>query len=366
MAKLLKDNYDRAYLRRLAAEIAKAEPAFPRQKMLKFIFDSAWEQKELKQRMRHIAQGLQRFLPQDYGTALKVLKQAAPQFGGFEAMFFPDFVEVYGLEDWELSMSALEHFTRYSSSEFAVRPFIVQDRKRMLRQLKIWATSKNEHVRRLASEGSRPRLPWAMALPDFKKDPGPVLPILEKLKTDPSEYVRRSVANHLNDISKDHPELVIQLAKQWISGKPETRWVVKHGCRTLLKQGRPETLALFGYHEPHALELKKFQLTPKKVAWSGEVQFEFELVSPASPLGQIRVEYAIDFVRQKGVTSRKVFKISEGDCAASSKNYRSRYSFKPITTRKYYPGSHRLTILVNGQEMAEREFQLLRQTDSSG
>ncbi|WP_299464460.1 DNA alkylation repair protein [uncultured Gimesia sp.] len=365
MAKPLKDNYDQTYLRRLSKEIAKAEPAFPSQKMLKFVFDREWEQKELKQRMRHITRALKQFLPQDYGAALNVLKQAAPQFGGFEAMFFPDFVEVYGLDDWEPSLAALEHFTRYSSSEFAVRPFILQDSKRMMRQMKSWAASKNEHVRRLASEGSRPRLPWAMALPEFKKDPGPVLPILEKLKADPSEYVRRSVANHLNDISKDHPDLVIDLAKVWIAGKPETRWIVKHGCRTLLKQGKPEALALFGYHEPHALEVQKFHLTPKKVAWSGEIQFEFELVSQSAELGQIRVEYAIDFVRQKGVTSRKVFKISEGVCSASAKFYRCRYSFKPITTRRYYPGLHRLTIIVNGQEMAERQFHLLSETDSS-
>ncbi|MCA9017914.1 MAG: DNA alkylation repair protein, partial [Planctomycetaceae bacterium] len=335
------------------------EPAFPKQKMLSYVFDAQWEQRELKQRMRHISSAMREYLPPEYETALNILKQAAPQFGGFEAMFFPDFVEVYGLENWELSLPALEHFTEFSSSEFAVRPFILQDQQRMMRQMNRWAAGKNEHVRRLASEGSRPRLPWAMALPEFKKDPSPTLPILEKLKADPSDYVRRSVANHLNDISKDHPNLVIDIARQWIKGQPETQWIVKHACRTLLKQGKPEVLELFGYPEPVEIHVQGFQITPQRVASGKEVQFEFELVSRAGELGPLRVEYAIDFVRLKGVSSRKVFKLSEGPVSQRSRSYSRSYSFKPITTRKYYPGLHRITILVNGQEMVEGQFELL-------
>lgn len=358
MAKLLKDHFDRDYLGRLAEEIAKYEPAFPKQKMLSYVFDRAWEQRELKQRMRHISSAMHEYLPQDYAAALTILKQAAPQFSGFEAMFFPDFVEVYGLDAWDLSLPALAHFTEYSSSEFAVRPFILQDQKRMMRQMNRWATSKNEHVRRLASEGSRPRLPWAMALPEFKKDPGPTLPILETLKADPSEYVRRSVANHLNDISKDHPGLVLEIAQKWIKGTAETQWVVKHACRTLLKQGKPEALALFGYHAPVEIRVPHFQITPACLAVGEELQFEFELVSQAAELGLIRVEYAIDFVRQRGAASRKVFKISEGNSSQNSKSYSRRHSFKPITTRKYYPGLHQLTLIVNGQEMIRGQFEL--------
>ncbi|MCA9022639.1 MAG: DNA alkylation repair protein, partial [Planctomycetaceae bacterium] len=313
---------------------------------------------ELKQRMRHITHALHEFLPNDYGTALTVLERAAPSFGGFEAMFFPDFVEVYGLSDWDRSLQALEHFTKYSSSEFAVRPFIAQDQQRMVRQLKLWAASPNEHVRRLASEGSRPRLPWAMALPAFKQNPAPMLPILKRLKADPSEYVRRSVANHLNDISKDHPDVVLSLAEQWLTGKPETRWIVKHGCRTLLKQGDSRTLALFGYRKPEDLRIRKFQLQPSVISMGEQVEFEFELVSRKTELGQIRLEYAVEFVRLKGATTRKVFKISEGIYSEHARWYRSRHSFKPISTRNYYPGTHRLAIIVNGQEMEQAEFEL--------
>ncbi|HAH47581.1 MAG TPA: DNA alkylation repair protein, partial [Planctomycetaceae bacterium] len=242
--------------------------------------------------------------------------------------------------------------------EFAVRPFIVHDQPRMLRQLKLWSASPDLHVRRLASEGSRPRLPWAMALPAFKKNPTPVLPILKRLKADPSEYVRRSVANHLNDISKDHPEIVISLAEQWLAGKPETRWIVKHGCRTLLKQGDPQALALFGYCKPEHLSIRGFQLRPGVISMGEQVAFEFELVSHKTELGHIRMEYAIEFVRQKGAPARKVFKISEGVYPDRSRQYRSRHSFKPITTRNYYPGTHRLAIIVNGQQLDLAEFEL--------
>lgn len=358
MAKLLKDHFDRNYLSRLADEIRKHEPAFPKRKMLSYVFDAEWEQRELKQRMRHISNAMHEYLPSDYAAALEILKQAAPQFGGFEAMFFPDFVEVYGLQNWDLSLPALEHFTEFSSSEFAVRPFILQDQKRMMRQMNRWATSKNHHVRRLASEGSRPRLPWAMALPEFKKNPAPTLPLLEKLKADPSDYVRRSVANHLNDISKDHPDLVIDIAQRWIKGKFETQWIVKHACRTLLKQGEPKVLGLFGYQAPVDIRVQGFQITPKHVASGKEVQFEFELVSRSGELGPLRVEYAIDFVRQKGASSRKVFKVSEGQVSQNSRSYSRRHSFKPITTRKYYPGMHRITVIVNGQPMVNDQFEL--------
>ncbi|QDT89050.1 DNA alkylation repair protein [Gimesia algae] len=358
MPEPLKDRYDEVYLNRLIEELSRHSPRFPRKRMLQFVFDEQWEQRELKQRMRHITHALHEFLPKDYGTALSVLEQSAPAFGGFEAMFFPDFVEVYGQADWDRSLHALEHFTKYSSSEFAVRPFIIQDQQRMVRQLKRWAASSDHHVRRLASEGSRPRLPWAMALPAFKQNPVPVLPILNRLKADPSEYVRRSVANHLNDISKDHPDVVLSLAEQWLKGKQETRWIVKHGCRTLLKQGDPQTLALFGYRKPEDLRIRKFQLRPPVINMGEQVEFEFELVSRTTALGQIRVEYAVEFVRLKGTSTRKVFKISEGVYPEHSRLYRSKHSFKPISTRNYYPGTHRLAIIVNGHQLKQAEFEL--------
>ena len=207
MAEKLKDAFfTRATLTRLADAIAQADARFDRSQFLSLVFDAEWEAKELKARLRHAAVCLGRVLPPSYAQALKILRQVAPHSSGFDGLIFPEFVEVYGLDEWERSLPALEFFTRFGSSEFAVRPFLHRDPARVMQYVMKWADSDNHHVRRLASEGCRPRLPWAMALPKFKADPSPLFPVLEKLKDDESDYVRKSVANNLNDISKDHPE----------------------------------------------------------------------------------------------------------------------------------------------------------------
>ncbi|MDQ6983540.1 MAG: DNA alkylation repair protein, partial [Ghiorsea sp.] len=247
MAEPLKHRYNKAFITSLSDALLKHHPAFENIQFHKLIFDAAWEAKELKQRMRHITECLHTCLPQDYAQALQILKPTSEQFSGFEAMFFPDYVECYGLNEYGLSIDALEHFTKYSSSEFAVRPFIIKYPEKMMQQMKHWASHENEHVRRLATEGCRPRLPWAMQLPIFIKDPTPVLDVLDTLQHDSSLYVRRSVANNLNDIAKDHPQIVLNIAKAWLGKNKDTDWLIKHACRTLLKQGNTEALALFGF-----------------------------------------------------------------------------------------------------------------------
>jgi 3-methyladenine DNA glycosylase AlkC len=162
--------------------------------------------------MMHTSESLHIYLPMEYSESVQILMKAALKFSGFQYMFFPGFIELYGLDEYEQSIKALEIFTQHSSSEFAVRPFIKIYSHKMMEQMELWAESENHHVRRLSSEGCRPRLPWAIALPEFKKDPSPVIPILEKLKNDESEYVRRSVANNLNDISKDNSYVEISAA----------------------------------------------------------------------------------------------------------------------------------------------------------
>lgn len=214
MSDLLKDRYSRAFVQRLAAAMVSARPTFDATGYTAAVLGGGWNGLELKQRMRRLSATLHRFLPGTYPEQLGVLERVAPHFGGFEAMLFPDFVEQFGLEDFDESVRALECFTQFSSSEFAVRPYIIRHGARMMKMLRRWAAHENEHVRRLASEGCRPRLPWAMALPVFKQDPSPVLPILEALKADPSEYVRRSVANNLNDIAKDHPAVLPEVARR--------------------------------------------------------------------------------------------------------------------------------------------------------
>lgn len=357
MPKLLKDLYNKKFINSLSGELIKIYLSFDDKAFSKLVFDKSWSSKELKQRMRHISQTLHEFLPADFSKAVKILKSVSTKFSGIEAMIFQDYVEIYGLQNFDESMSALECFTKYSSSEFSVRPFIVKYKKRMMRQMEKWAESDNHHVRRLASEGCRPRLPWAMALTEFKNNPTHVIKILEKLKNDESEYVRRSVANNLNDISKDNPELTLKIAKSWKGRNKNVDWIVKHACRTLLKDSNEEALSLFGYKNPKTIQLLNFSIC-RKVAMGDSVEFSFILKSSRQKLGKLRIEYAIDFVRANGRTRRKVFKISEGDFAGTRKDVVKSYSFRPITTRRYYPGVHGLSILINGKEKAKVEFGL--------
>lgn len=357
MAEPLKYRYNEAYLSALREALDQSYPAMDGDRFLKEIFDEAWPGRELKARMRHIAETLRKFLPQNYRVALEILKSVAPGFGGFEGMFLPDFVERYGLEDLEASLPALEHFTKFSSSEFAVRPFIQRYPHRMMAQMVGWAQNPNAHVRRLASEGCRPRLPWAMALTKFKRDPQPIVPILEILRNDESESVRRSVANNLNDIAKDHPDQVIEIARRWMGESETTDKLVKHACRTLLKQGRPEVLELFGFAAPTHVRVDDFELPPSAVM-GRYLEFSFRLRSVNGPLGRLRVEYALSFLRKNGTHSKKVFAVSESDIESPEKRINKRHSFKPISTRTYYPGSHRLALIVNGRELAEKRFLL--------
>lgn len=358
MAEPLKNLYTLELAEGLAREIVSVWPKFDSAAFVECVFADSWEELELKGRMARISEMLHRFLPPNYRKSLGVLLKVAPRFEGFQYMFFPDFVEKYGMDEYELSVAALEVLTERFSGEFAVRPFIVRYPKRMMAQMKQWAASKNEHVRRLASEGCRPRLPWAMALPVFKADPRPVLSILEKLKADESEYVRRSVANNLNDISKDNPEVVMEIARSWMGKRERTDRLVKHACRTLLKRGDAEALGLFGYQSPKHVEIDKL-VVAKSVNWGGALEFSFALRTSENRIGKLRIEYGIDFMKNNGRLSRTVFKISESDFPLREKQVIRSHPFKPISTRKYYAGAHGVAIILNGEEVASGTFELL-------
>ncbi|GAB2188405.1 DNA alkylation repair protein [Sessilibacter sp. MAH1] len=366
MAESLKDVYSKDYIESLATAVFDTYPQFNRKKFIATIFDKSWPEKPLKARMQHIACSLRLFLPDNYRACLEVLKTIAPEFaggeqGGYSGMFLPEYVSLFGLHDYTSSINALEWFTRFSSSEFAIRPFIVKHPERTMTQMLKWCEHENYHVRRLASEGCRPRLPWASALNLFKKDPSPILPILETLKHDESLYVRRSVANNLNDISKDHPQIVEKIAHDWLQeNNPHSEWIVKHGCRGLLKASSPEMLALFGFTPPSNMTLANWQCSPS-VPFSGELMFEFDINGAAGknnplPLGNLRLEYALSFMKANGKLSRKVFKISESEVKSNTKSVSKRHSFKPISTRTYYPGEHHLEIIVNGVSLMKDIF----------
>lgn len=364
MPEPLKNRYTREFVGGLSRAIESVCLSFESPAFARAVFDERWEERELKSRMGHLSEMLHRFLPEGYEQSLGVLMRIAPRFQGFEYLFFPDYVERYGIEEYEISIVALEHFTEYASSEFAVRPFIMRYPQRMMAQMELWADSGNEHLRRLASEGCRPRLPWAMALPVFKSDPRPILPILEKLKADESEYVRRSVANNLNDISKDNPELVIGIAQSWLGKNAQTDRLVKHACRTLLKRGVPEVLELFGYEPPGHIEIDDL-VVDESVAWGNSLSFSFVLSASNKRLGKLRIEYGLDFMKRNGRTARKVFKISESDVQSHRKRVLRTHAFKPISTRKYYAGAHGIAIILNGQEVASGAFELVMRASCS-
>lgn len=273
--------------------------------------------------------------------------------------FFPIFVESYGQEeaDWDVSMGALERYTQYASSELAVRSFIIKNEERMMVQMLAWSRSNNEHARRLSCEGCRPALPWGQALTSFKKDPTPILPILEQLKNDASIHVRKSVANNLNDISKIHPELVVKIAKDWYGKSEEIDWLVKHGCRTLLKKGNHDVLSILGYDDVTAVAVENFVLSALSISIGEDISFSFTVW--AKQATKVRLEYGVDYVKFNGKRNRKVFKISEVSLKENEKKqYTKKQSFKDVSVRKHYVGLHSITFIVNGTEQETLDFEL--------
>ncbi len=359
MAPLLKNLYNEKYVSLLATNISLFYKEFDIESFTKELFAESYENLELKERMRRISTTIGVHLPSDYEESIEILKQLFSSMNyafSLENMIFQDYVEVYGLNDFKISMDALESFTKQSSSEFAIRKFILKYPEKTLQQMLLWAASNNEHVRRLASEGCRPRLPWAISLPLFKQNPTKVLEILTLLKDDESKYVRKSVANSLNDISKDNPEILKRVTREWIGASKRRDNLLKHGCRTLLKNSDREILELFGFRKPTNIQLENFCFT-KDVKLEESLDFSFEIVSKEA-LGQIRVEFGLDFLRKNGQQNRKVFKISEATVLQNRKTIFKSYSFKKISTRVYYRGKHRVSILINGVSFISKEFVL--------
>ena len=364
MPVLMKDkyyNYDS--LHNLASRIKAVFPSFQENDFVDHIMNETWDALELKARMRQITINLGKYLPADYKQALGIIDQVIAGYpSGYNdnaLIYFPDFVEVYGQDEchWDLSMAAIERYTPLSTAEFAVRPFIIKQEARMMQQMAVWARHDNEHVRRLASEGCRPALPWGQALTSFKKDPSPVLPILEQLNTDPSLYVRKSVANHLNDISKTHPDLVTKIARDWYGRHEYTDWIVKHGCRTLLKKGNREVLDIFGYHNAGSVDIADFALGAASISLGENMTFSFTV--SAKETTKVRLEYAMGYVKTNGRQSRKIFQISEILLKANQKKtYIKKHSFSDLRTRKHYPGTHSVTLIVNGAEQDTLDFEL--------
>ncbi|WP_293309805.1 DNA alkylation repair protein [Pedobacter sp. UBA5917] len=365
MASPLKNLYSPAFYDRLARVLAVTIPNFDKEKFVKEIFTADFESKELKERMKHTSKVLHNFLPENYPQTIELVKKTIEQLrmqgigeDGLAFMFLPDYIETYGINHFETSVEALEFVTQFVSCEFAVRPFILKYGNEMILRMQQWSLHESHKVRRLASEGSRPRLPWAMGIPFLKKDPTSILPILENLKTDPSEYVRRSVANNLNDIAKDHPQVVLDIAKKWSNLGSETDVIIKHGSRTLLKQGHADILKHYGLDDK-GIVLTDFKILTPEIKIGESLEFSFSILNE-NPTGQkVRLEYAIYYKKQNGQNTKKVYKISERIYPAGANvNIVRKQKFVLITTRKFHLGDHQLSMIINGAEKEISNFEL--------
>ena len=364
MAEALKNMYNKEFLNQFAQKVHVVYSPFDIEGFIADTIDDTWDELKLMDRMRKITKTLAAYLPQDYVKALEVLFLIDETCVGFPYLFFPNFVSVYGQadENWEISMKALKRFTIRSSSEFAVRPFIKRDPQRMIRQMIEWSKDDNEHIRRLSSEGCRPRLPWGEALTMFKSDPTPVITVLNQLKEDTSIYVRKSVANNLNDISKDNPLVIVEIVRRLKGMNNYTDWILRHGSRTLIRKANPEVMKLFGYGESidrPIITSAFLSIDPPQLKIGDSCNLNYKLCIRVGEPIHIRIEYGIDFVKSRGKTSRKLFLLSDktvigGKCITGTKTHR----WAELTTRRHYPGEHKISILINGCEVASTVMNL--------
>ncbi len=370
MGEPFKNMINEKVIREVAGHLARVAPEFDQASFVAFCMKGL-EKLELKERTLRLTDGLERFLPDDFPQAVEILVASlAPDEGtpiskmengirGWPILSLTEYVARHGQHDLPRSMNALREMTIRCTAEMSIRPFIQNHRNKVLKTLMRWTKDENQHVRRLVSEGTRPRLPWAMQLKEFIDDPAPILPLLEKLKDDPEEYVRRSVANNLNDIAKDHPDLVVEIAARWLQdATPERSKLVRHALRTLVKAGHPGALKALGYSKAK-IEMTRFQINTPTVEFGSDLEFDVEIVSKGKTEQSLVVDYIVHHVRANGKTTPKVFKwknvtLKAGEIMKSSRSH----PIRPITTRRYYSGLHRVEIVVNGKNLGGGDFEL--------
>lgn len=352
-------------LMRMGRNLAAVHPAFDQKKFVALA--PALDPLELKARVRLVRDQLHQQLPTDYPTALAILLASIRRGGlsGFTLWPYTEFIQTYGIHHRAKSLDALKEITELFTGEFAVRPFLKSETEETLSYLKKCARSGNEHVRRWASEGSRPRLPWGERLDVFIKHPEKTLAILEILKNDDSLYVRKSVANHLNDISKDHPALAVGTLKKWnkettAENSDRIQWITKHALRSLIKKGDPSALALLGVSSKAQVKVLNFTINKKTYKIGDRIEMAFDVKSLASKNQNLIVDYIIHFMKSNQSTTPKVFKLKvaelkKGDVLKIAK----RHHLKQVTTRRFYKGAHALEIQINGKVQARANWNLV-------
>ncbi len=355
--------------RRIAHALERSCPTFSRKRFLHRL-DEALAPLELKPRMELLADRIEAQLPTAPPDAFEYLIASlavddddAIGLRGFLVWPLTEMVARRGLPHFEASMIALREMTKRFTAEYAIRPFMLNEQERTLRQMHAWINDPNEHVRRLVSEGSRPLLPWGARLPAVRADPDLTLPLLEALRSDPSEYVRRSVANHLNDHTKAHPDRIVAVLRHWLALSPEDRQLtrlVRHASRTLLKDGHQEALALHGFAHPDTIELLACTIAHNQLRVGETLTYGFTLRNVSSAPAKVLFDYAIHHRKANGSLSAKVFKgctrtLSPGE----HWNHTGRHRIRKVTTRRYYAGFHHFEPRINGQRGTPLSFELL-------
>ena len=351
----------------LGNRLKKAWPKFDKKNFTQFI-NPKLPELTYSERSTLITDALDKYLPKDFPTAADILikaqllaytsDQLEDSLGRFIVVTECNYISRNGLNHFDISMNALYEMTQRLTAEFSIRIFLIKYQKKTLAILKKWTKDKNPHVRRLVSEGSRPFLPWGKRLHAFKDNPELTIALLEYLKNDPSEYVRRSVANHLNDHAKNHPDLVVKTLKKWKKEFPHKNMdrLIKHATRTLVKDGHAGALELIGYKKGAKIKVDNLILD-NKIKIGDYLNFSFDSVSNGNKNQKIIIDYIIYFQKSGGSLSPKVFKMTAKEIAPKETlSLKKRHSFKIITTRKYYPGAHQLAIQINGEEKARGEF----------
>ncbi|MFZ4776583.1 MAG: DNA alkylation repair protein [Terrimicrobiaceae bacterium] len=358
-APALKEYFNATRFRQIAKDVAAVHPGFDARGFLTLSLPGL-DELSLLQRLRRVTVSLHATLPSNYRQTLSVLRKLAPRIdSGFVTLFMPDYVGLYGHDHFDASMEALKFFTPFGSSEFGVRPFLKADLHRTLKVMERWAEDEDEQVRRLASEGCRPRLPWSFRLEALIADPAPTARILENLKADPSLYVRKSVANHLNDITKDHPARVLERIAGWDMENARCAWIAKRALRSLIKAGDRRALSLLGAGQAAAVRMEEFTIAPKHVHLGEAIRIGIRLASLGRKPQKLIVDYKVHYVKKSGSASAKVFKWKElrmepGQVIELAK----RQTIRDFSTRKHHAGEHRVEVMINGAVFGEGSFQL--------
>lgn len=365
---LMKNGLNDVAINRIASAFSQASLEFDRDSFINTA-NTGLQTLELKERVDHLITVLHQHLPTDFEQALPYFiavidhwdhGDADDPLRSFAAWPVIDYLAQFGLAHPDLAIPALAKLTHLFSAEFAIRPFIVKYPELCQSYFKQWREDDCEHIRRLVSEGTRPRLPWGIRLHCFIEQPQINREHLIYLANDESLYVRRSVANHLNDIAKDHPKLVVELCKTiQVNQTPEADWLIKHATRTLVKQGLPAVFPLLGFTENPQVNIDNIVLSDTNVRLEEALCFTSSLTSTSHSKQNFVVDYAIDFVKANGKQSRKVFKLKNIQLDKLEKvTLEKSFSFKAISTRKYYPGEHNIAVLINGVEVKSVSFTL--------